>query len=53
MIDRVTGKSYFLEANPIPQIATGSNVPLKLQALADALREAVDNSANYSAQGDK
>lgn len=28
---------YFLEANPIPQIATGSNVEAKLNALAEGL----------------
>lgn len=32
------GRPYFLEANPIPQIATGAHVPAKLQALADALK---------------
>lgn len=42
MLDKNTGEAYFLEANPIPQIATGSNVALKLQATADALREAVE-----------
>ena len=39
MFDVTTGTSYFLEANPIPQIATGSNVDVKLSALADALIE--------------
>jgi glutathione synthase/RimK-type ligase-like ATP-grasp enzyme len=37
MFDRKTGQYYFLEANPIPQIATGSNVELKLKALASSL----------------
>jgi glutathione synthase/RimK-type ligase-like ATP-grasp enzyme len=40
MFDKNTGEPYFLEANPIPQIATGSNVELKLEALANALAEA-------------
>jgi glutathione synthase/RimK-type ligase-like ATP-grasp enzyme len=42
MFDKTTSKPYFLEANPIPQIATGSNVELKLDALAEALREAAE-----------
>lgn len=37
MIDSRTDMPYFLEANPIPQIATGSNVDTKLKALADTL----------------
>lgn len=37
MIDSRTKRPYFLEANPIPQIATGSNVDTKLKALADTL----------------
>jgi glutathione synthase/RimK-type ligase-like ATP-grasp enzyme len=41
MFDKHTGEAYFLEANPIPQIATGSNVELKLAALADGIREAI------------
>lgn len=40
MFDKNTGKPYFLEANPIPQIATGSNVEAKLTALAAALATA-------------
>ncbi len=40
MVDKNTQKLYFLEANPIPQIATGSNPSKKLEALADALMEA-------------
>lgn len=40
MFDKDTNAPVFLEANPIPQIATGSNVQLKLQAVADALVEA-------------
>ncbi len=39
MIDN-SRKHYFLEANPIPQIATGSNVALKLRALEEGLIEA-------------
>jgi glutathione synthase/RimK-type ligase-like ATP-grasp enzyme len=41
MFDTDDQRPYFLEANPIPQIATGSNVELKLQALSDALTEAL------------
>lgn len=37
MFDSKTNKPYFLEANPIPQIATGSFVHEKLTALADML----------------
>jgi glutathione synthase/RimK-type ligase-like ATP-grasp enzyme len=40
MFDSNSEKPYFLEANPIPQIATGSNVDAKLSALAEALLEA-------------
>lgn len=40
MVDKNTQKLYFLEANPIPQIATGSNPDKKLDALAEALIEA-------------
>jgi glutathione synthase/RimK-type ligase-like ATP-grasp enzyme len=39
MVDN-SGGHYFLEANPIPQIATGSNVELKLSALEEGLIEA-------------
>ncbi|MBB1564346.1 hypothetical protein HG434_003740 [Candidatus Saccharibacteria bacterium] len=39
-----TGTPYFLEANPIPQIATGSNVDQKLTALAEGLMEAADGA---------
>jgi glutathione synthase/RimK-type ligase-like ATP-grasp enzyme len=39
MFSQSTGRAYFLEANPIPQIATGSNTEEKLQALATALIE--------------
>lgn len=39
-------KPYFLEANPIPQIATGSNVSYKLKALAAALQKAADNKGD-------
>ncbi len=38
MID-TSGKHYFLEANPIPQIATGSNITKKLSALEEGLVE--------------
>jgi D-alanine-D-alanine ligase-like ATP-grasp enzyme len=41
MFDQKTGQHYFLEANPIPQIATGSNVGLKLEALANSLESMV------------
>ncbi|MDB5186106.1 MAG: hypothetical protein JWL85_629 [Candidatus Saccharibacteria bacterium] len=41
MFDKNTQEPYFLEANPIPQIATGSNVELKLESLATALEEAI------------
>lgn len=41
MFDQGTGQHYFLEANPIPQIATGSNVGLKLEALASSLENMV------------
>ena len=37
IFDSNSGKPYFLEANPIPQIATGSNVDAKLNALAQGL----------------
>lgn len=46
MFDKNTGEHYFLEANPIPQIATGSNVELKLRALADAFEEAIEGAAS-------
>jgi glutathione synthase/RimK-type ligase-like ATP-grasp enzyme len=39
MFDKTSNQPYFLEANPIPQIATGSNVELKLTAVAEAMRE--------------
>lgn len=39
IVDKDTGLSYFLEANPVPQIATGSNVEIKLEALAQGLTE--------------
>lgn len=42
IFDRRTGAPYFLEANLIPQIATGSNVDRKLKALAEGLMEAAD-----------
>jgi len=37
IIDKSTDLSYFLEANPIPQIATGTYVEQKLAALAEVL----------------
>lgn len=37
IIDKSTKLPYFLEANPIPQIATGSSTQQKLAALAEAL----------------
>lgn len=41
IFDNVTDQPYFLEANPIPQIATGSNVDAKLEALANAINQAI------------
>jgi glutathione synthase/RimK-type ligase-like ATP-grasp enzyme len=43
MFDKDNNKPYFLEANPIPQIATGSNIEKKINALADALAEAANS----------
>lgn len=40
IFDKQNGQAYFLEANPIPQIATGSNVAIKLAALAESLKQA-------------
>lgn len=40
IFDKQTGQAFFLEANPIPQIATGSNVQVKLAALAQSLKQA-------------
>lgn len=37
IFDAQSGRPYFLEANPIPQIATGSNVTAKLNALSEGL----------------
>jgi len=37
IFDKETKEGYFLEANPIPQIATGAFVEAKLDALADEL----------------
>lgn len=37
IIDKSTDLPYFLEANPIPQIATGTYVEQKLKALAETL----------------
>lgn len=42
IIDNVSGRPYFLEANLIPQIATGSNVSKKLEALAEGLRQVAE-----------
>ncbi len=44
IIDKDSNLSYFLEANPIPQIATGSFVEQKLAALAEALSGAKQDS---------
>lgn len=41
-------RPYFLEANPIPQIATGSNVRYKLEALAGALQDVADQKGGKS-----
>lgn len=38
IFDKTNNRHYFLEANPIPQIATGSFTSNKLQALADTLK---------------
>lgn len=40
IFDKTNNQHYFLEANPIPQIATGSFTNDKLKALADALKNA-------------
>lgn len=40
IVDSNSGQPYFLEANLIPQIATGSNVSKKLEALAEGLCQA-------------
>jgi glutathione synthase/RimK-type ligase-like ATP-grasp enzyme len=45
MIDTTNQQPVFLEANPIPQIATGSNVEAKLSALADTLHELTQEEA--------
>ncbi|MCA9309257.1 hypothetical protein KC973_02675 [Candidatus Saccharibacteria bacterium] len=45
MLDE-SGQYFFLEANPIPQIATGSNIDLKLSALAEGLLEATKEGAS-------
>lgn len=37
IVDSNSGRPYFLEANLIPQIATGSNVSRKLEVLAEGL----------------
>lgn len=39
IFDNNTGQPYFLEANTVPQIATGSNVEKKLASLARGLHE--------------
>lgn len=41
MFDATNGKPYFLEANPIPQIATGSFINEKLALLSAALVQSV------------
>lgn len=50
IFDKRTGVPYFLEANLIPQIATGSNVDRKLKALAEGLMEAADSAAGHAAR---
>lgn len=43
-----TGEYYFLEANNMPQLATGSNVPVKLAALDEYFARLVaGNAARY------
>ncbi len=37
VVDKRDGKHYFLEANNMPQLSTGSNVPAKLSVLNDYL----------------
>lgn len=37
IFDKNTNQPFFLEANPIPQIATGSNTEAKLRTVADGL----------------
>lgn len=44
MFESATGKHYFLEANPIPQIATGSFTDQKLAALTRALVKKAEES---------
>lgn len=46
IFDAQSGKPYFLEANPIPQIATGSNVTAKLNALTEGLVSLAKKGAN-------
>lgn len=43
IIDNETNLPYFLEANPIPQIATGTYVEQKLASLAETLTNAVES----------
>lgn len=46
IFDSKTQEPYFLEANPIPQIATGSNVETKLAALAEGLVKLAEKGIN-------
>lgn len=39
IIDSKTGKHYYLEVNAIPQITSGSNVDIKITAIANAINE--------------
>ena len=43
VVDKRDGKHYFLEANNMPQLSTGSNVPAKLLVLNDYLSTKTKN----------
>ena len=43
VVDKRDGKHYFLEANNMPQLSTGSNVPAKLLVLNDYLATKTKN----------
>lgn len=45
IVHRETGEYYFLEANNMPQLATGSNVIEKMTALDEYLRALADGTA--------
>ncbi len=45
IVDKTTGRHYFLEANNMPQLSTGSNVPHKMRALDDYLFEWLQEEA--------